>query len=95
MWRVPVSLWLRRPATLSDEDITGPTVTGLGTTDLDVDDSWGLALETGMDIEIQKKRLFSIQLWYAVLFWTNCGSEVTTIRLIFPESNTQYEEKRR
>lgn len=48
-----------------DEDVTDPTLKSLGINNLDLDNSWGLALEAGMDIEIKKNWLFTMQLWYA------------------------------
>ena len=47
-----------------DENVTDPTVKSLGTTDMDLDNSWGIALEAGMDIEIDKHWSFNTALWY-------------------------------
>ncbi|MGQ7956165.1 OmpW/AlkL family protein [Pseudomonas sp. SP16.1] len=49
--------------TFFDEDLTS-TREGQGFSNLDLDDSWGLALEAGMDVMLTDNLLFNAAVWY-------------------------------
>lgn len=49
----------------SNEDTSTSLETALGgSTDLDVDDSWGLAAQAGVDVSINDSWLFNAAIWY-------------------------------
>ena len=49
----------------SSEDTTSSLETALGgSTDLDVDDSWGLAAQAGVDFSLNESWMFNASVWY-------------------------------